>query len=456
MAVTTPTRGLASFAEHEMAQHLADEVLKDRFLYSAPFGWMQWDGKRWVRQEDREGIAVKRAFRRYLKAWVEKEVTRLLPTQTAALVGYLKIAGLERLERAVKTIGGVTVEGAWFDREPLLLNTPSGVLDLLDGSLNPHEPFYGMTKITAADYRPGATHPDWDKALEALPDDDTRHWLQCYLGRGVLGTQGGVEVTVFAIGGGANGKSLIFGAALEAVGTYGGIVADEVLAGRTHEEHMMDLRAMRFGLIEELADGHRVNVNRLKKILGTKRMKGRHLFQKPMEWEPCHTMVVTTNYTPIVTETDHGAWRRLLAVPFPFEFPLDPEYKERCYSDPDIQAAVLAWLVEGAMTPMPTLPSDAIQERTAIWRQTTDLVAQFVDECLHADPAGTVTRADMLDRFNEFIGRQGHKPMSGRTFTERFKSHPSVQALDIEEGKTGGVRNWKGVSLKAPSLRGVA
>lgn len=454
MAVTTtPTRGLASFAEHEMAQHLADAVLKDRFLYSPQLGWMEWDGIVWTRHADKEGLAVKREFRKYLKAWVEKEVTRLMPQQTAALVGYLKIAGLDRLERAVKTVPDMAVDASWFDRDPMLLNTPSGVVDLLDMSLNPHEPFYGMTRLTGASYKPGATHPTWDQALLAFPDEETMRWCQAYLGRGLVGTQGGVEFAPFFLGSGQNGKSVIIGSVQRACGKYAETVEASLLAGKVHEEHIMSLRALRLAVLEELADGHRLNVARMKQMIGTDRMVGRHLFREALTWTPTHTMVVTSNYLPIVPETDHGTWRRLVGVPFPKTFPLDPTFKQRCYEDVEVQEAVLAWLVEGAAMPMPTTLPAAVEAHTALWRQSVDLIAQFLDECCVLDPSEQVSRADLLEAFNDFVVSMGHRKMTGRTFTERFRDHKSVRDAGITESKNGrGTRCWDGVALKSSSI----
>jgi phage/plasmid-associated DNA primase len=59
----------------------------------------------------------------------------------------------------------VTIEGEAFDTDPDLLNVRNGVLDLRSGILRPHDPSLMLTKVTMVDYRPGATHQDWDKAL---------------------------------------------------------------------------------------------------------------------------------------------------------------------------------------------------------------------------------------------------------------------------------------------------
>jgi putative DNA primase/helicase len=456
VAVVNPTRGLATFAEHEMVQHLCDTLLEDRFLYCPQLGWMEWDGMVWKRHADREGIAVKREFRKYLKRWVESEVTRLLPAQTASLVGYLRIAGLDRLERAAKTVGGMAVEAAWFDRDPRLVNTPSGVVDLLDMSLNPHEPMYGMTRVTGASYTPGATHPTWQQALDAFPDEDTMRWVQAYLGRGLLGIQGGVEFAPFFLGTGQNGKSVIVGSVQRALGGYAKAVESSTLAGHVHEEHIASLRALRLAVVEELSDGHRLNVARLKQMIGTDKMIGRHLFREAMEWTPSHTLVVTSNYLPIVPETDHGTWRRLVGVPFPKTFPLDPGFKEACLEDVAVQEAVLAWLVEGAARPMPTTLPAAVEEHTALWRQSVDLIAQFVDECCVVGAGERVTRANLLQGYNDFIQSLGHKKMTGRTFTERFRDHKMVRDAGVSEVTMRGTRMWDGIALKASVIGGAA
>ena len=73
-----------------------------------------------------------------------------------------------------------------LDADPDLINTPSGVVDLRTGELLPHDPALLMTKITSGSYRPGFTHPDWNKALEALPEPE-REWLQVRIGQGITG-----------------------------------------------------------------------------------------------------------------------------------------------------------------------------------------------------------------------------------------------------------------------------
>ena len=45
-------------------------------------------------------------------------------------------------------------------------------------------------KITSGSYRPGFTHPDWEKALEAIPEAE-RDWLKVRIGQGITGPYAG-------------------------------------------------------------------------------------------------------------------------------------------------------------------------------------------------------------------------------------------------------------------------
>lgn len=89
----------------------------------------------------------------------------------------------------------------------------------------------------------------------------------------------------------------------------------------------------------------------------------RHVFQKNMTFKATHSLFTTTNYIPVVSETDHGTWRRLALVKFPYTFRKpgqalqsdsdragDPTLKARVEHNTDSQHdAIVTWAVEGAM-----------------------------------------------------------------------------------------------------------
>ena len=113
--------------------------------------------------------------------------------------------------------------------------------------------------------------------------------------------------------------------------------------------------------IEELPEEGVLNVKRLKDTLGTSRLSARRVFENVMQWDATHSLVQTTNYLPRVAQVDHGTWRRLALVRFPYTFTATPAGPHERLEDSGLKArleqgkegqyeAVLAWLVEGATT----------------------------------------------------------------------------------------------------------
>ena len=81
-----------------------------------------------------------------------------------ALLGERRITGILKLCAGIRT-----VEASDFDQHPDLLNVGNGVIELSNGDLLPHDRDLMMTTLTPTNYVPGATHPDWDAALQAVP-----------------------------------------------------------------------------------------------------------------------------------------------------------------------------------------------------------------------------------------------------------------------------------------------
>lgn len=308
--------------------------------------------------------------------------------------------------------------------------------------------------MTSVGYVKGATHDDWEQALRCQPDADTRRWLQAHLGSGCLGATRGDSLALLT-GNGANGKSTVTSAVVAALGTYASPVDRSVIVGKGHEEHKAALRGLRFGLVEELADGHRLNMAEVKSLVGTREVTARHLFQPSMRFTMQATLVVTTNYKPQVPDTDHGTWRRLARVEFPLRYgtepgdlPLDEGLRERCSTDPDALRAVLAWLVEGAQMPVPG-PSPDMEARQQEWREEVDSIAAFIVDCIDVDATATTSRRGLYLAFCAWADEQGQKQWAQRTFTQRWQVHPYVEAMRLDDVTIAGNRSYRGLAIKA-------
>jgi putative DNA primase/helicase len=433
------------FTEARMAETIAENVFLDRFAWSVGLGWLAYNGKIWTEASD---VTVNEAVREYVlerfaeaaEAYKRGDVEREVVDGWHGYLGKGKILNVRDLAR-----GLCEVRAMELDADPDLLCTPSGVVDLKTGELLPHDPDQLITKITSGSYRPGFTHRDWTKALEALPESE-RAWFQVLIGQGITGHTQPEGVMPVLQGSGENGKSLLTTDGLvPALGDAASVASPKLFQfsqGAEHSEERATLRGKRLLIAEELTEGRSIDVTALKQIQDVGIITARHVFQKNMSFQATHSLFTTTNYVPVVNETDWGTWRRLALIKFPFTFrkrgqPLesnsdrvgDPLLKRRIKANADNQHdAIVTWAVEGAIRwyadpATSLLPTAKVEADTRAWRVDADRILGFWDERLVADRDACVLTTEMRDAFNSWLHRNGHNEWAKELFGPRFTQH---------------------------------
>lgn len=465
-----------TFTDARLAETIADDVLTDRFIWVAGLGWLAWDGRRWAHTTD---VTVGEAVRRYT---LDRFAEVLAGMRTAAgqvgntnaVEGWRSMLSAGR-ERSVLTLArGIAERKAdELDADPDLINTPAGVVDLRTGELGPHDPALAMTKITSGSYRPEYTHPDWTMALEALPEPE-RAWLQTRIGQAITGHTTPDGVMPVLQGSGENGKSLVTTDGLvPALGDYASMASPKLFQaskGSEHSTERAELRGKRLLIAEELTEGRSIDVTALKQIQDVGIITARYIRQDNISFQTSHSLLTTTNYVPVVSETDHGTWRRLALLRFPFTFrkpgeplesgtdrPGDPTLKDRIKRDADGQHdAIVTWAVKGAirwnvdpdtsLAPTPTVEAD-----TRAWRADADRILGFWDERLVADRDACILTSELLEEFNNWLRANGHNPWSKELFGPRFVQHAETVRHGVAETRP---RQPKGLSRRGFGMTG--
>lgn len=432
----------AEFSDARLAETVANDVMADRYCWTDAFGWMKWNGVHW---ESCSQANVIEAVRLHFLSQFEREVRAGCTDERRASLQ--KLLSKARIEATTALAKGIVIkDAAKFDQFPNLLNTPNGVLDLTTKQLLPHDPKLLMTRVTAVPYDRNAEDKDWNTALQALPED-VRDWYQLRLGQAITGFMPPDDLLAICQGGGENGKTTLNMTAAKALGDYYVLVSDKVLMAdpKAHTTELMDLRGCRMGIIEETPEVAHLSVARLKKVIGTPEITARNVYKDSVTFTVTHTMFLSTNYKPLVEETDHGTWRRLALVRFPYRFlkpgqPLtskndrhgDPGLRDRLMNEDPGKRAALAWMVEGAyrwfqlQKVMPPLPT-TVEADTRTWRKESDLILRYIDENLVLDDEAHVLSFELLSHFNEWLKEQGHREWSAKTFASRFGSHDELQ-----------------------------
>lgn len=462
----------ASFTDAYLADQLCEEALEGRFCWAPGLGWLKWDGRVWADVSEVEPTNA-------AKEWAQAKFEAVLAEQKAdtsknllpKVTSWRGVLARNRVNNLIGFAKGIVlVDATEFDKDPDILNCTNGVLDLPTGKLGPHDPSRLCTKIAQAEYRPGARHPLWDKALTALPAE-LHTWVQDRYGQALTGYKTPDHVMVLGYGSGSNGKSTVTNVVRKTIGTYGVQVSDRVLMANPtdHPTELMDLKGARYAVLEETPEARQLNVQRLKAALvGTDDLTARRIRQDPVTFKVTHSLFVNSNYRPVVVETDHGTWRRLALLTYPFTFrkreselngPLDKlgdPRMEYAHDDTDVRSAALAWMVEGARRwyargrMMLEVP-ERVEGDTKAWRAETDLIMGFVEDRLRLRAEAFTAAADVLKAFNEWSADRGHRPWNDKTFASRFGAHDAVRAAKVTTGRkyVGGkqVRGWHGIEL---------
>lgn len=463
----------AAFTDAFLAEDLAHSALEGRYLWAAGLGWLEWDGRVWA-------VVPEPPVLEFVRTWAQSRFDEVLAEQSkdksknlgAKIQGWRGVLSGSRISAVLKLsrgVPGVYAVATEFDADPDLLTVGNGTVHLPTGTLRPHSPADRITKAANADFTPGLTHPMWSKALEALRPDAVA-WYQDRMGQAVTGYMTPDHVLVVSHGSGSNGKSSIVDVVLETLGAYGVQISDRVLMGNAndHPTELMSLRGARYAVLEETPEARRLNVQRLKSTVGTPRMRARYIRENEIEWASTHSIFINTNHQPVINETDHGTWRRLALLTFPFTYrkresevtqatdrlgdPAMPYIK----GDPAVRAACLAWLVEGArlfyargrrMLDV----AETVEKDTFAWRVESDQVLGFLTECTEFDRDGFVSTEDLLAAFNGWLDGTGHRPWNSTTLGVRMAGHEALRGSGVEqvrirrEGKLR--RGWTGLRL---------
>ena len=349
--------------------YVADTVerccLRGKFLWARGLGWLRWTGLVWATIDI--GI-VHDHLARGFREWYATAARR--GGEPAVLGKMSGLLAMSKIRQVIDLVHGhplITHEAEDFDAYPDVVNTPECVVDLRTGETYPNDPRWMLTKITSGRYVPGYTHEDWEQALTAL-DPPERAWFKARIGQAITGHPPSDGIMPVLQGTGENAKTaLTTDGPVRALGDYADMASHKLISAHRpgvseHSTELADLRGQRLLIGEELAEGRAIDVTALKRIQDVGRIKARYVHRDNITFTASHSLMVTTNYIPVINETDHGTWRRLALLRFRYTYRktaaeitrptdrlADPGLKQRIRQNLSGQHdAIVTWAIEGA------------------------------------------------------------------------------------------------------------
>ena len=367
----------AQFSEDALAAAFTQKH-GERWRYVAPWGhWLTWTGALWQREATLRSYDLSRQI---CRAAAARCASRKLKSKLSSAS---TVAAVERLARADRRHAATT---DMWDRDPWLLNTPAGVVDLRTGTTAAHDSALAMTKIAQA--VPQGDCPVWKGFLATVAGGDVE--LQDYLQRVAGYCLTGItteHALFFLYGTGANGKS-VFANTLNAImGDYATVAAMDIFMathGERHPTDMAGLRGARIVTSIETEQGSRWAESKLKALTGGDKITARFMRQDFFEFVPLFKLLVVGNHKPSIRNVDEAMRRRLHMVPFTVTIPpakRDKRLPERLLAERD---GILAWAIAGCLEWQRTglRPPAAVMDATEDYFEAEDAVGRWLaDRC---------------------------------------------------------------------------
>ena len=428
---------------------------KDELKYVGPWKcWMEWNGQRWVKDENMEGVA-ERASKMvgiFENEAVGKDEHKLALSwgNAAPRRAMIEIASQRR---------EVQLAPDQFDADPWSVGLPNGVLDLRTDDFRDPERGDLITKSLGVAFDPKATCPRWEQFQLEIHQGDAElvRYKQRLLGYCLTGLTH-EQVFHFLYGVGQNGKSTETGIWTALWGDYVKRTQSKLVTNRggIHQESetmIADLAGARLVIGAECAADVRLNAAIVKDLTGDDVLVGRHLYERQFSFKPTFKIFGYGNHRPTIFDMDKGIWRRLRVIPYEFEVPeaqRDFEIVNKLLAE---LPGILNWALEGFLQwKKQGLGSvKAVQIATDDYHEEEDEIGEFIRAHCVLDLRARVRRDELYEKFRDWSMFEQHVPenrvLGAKMFANRLRGG-GRQVTDYKP-KINSYRAWQGIELKA-------
>lgn len=417
--------------DHWLAGQLVERV-KDRLRYVPETGlYLVWDGTRW--QSDNTSLAEStivralQAFAAELVTMPAFEAMRKRRKQPAdKLLGEFlsttKVWGLERIMRVDRALA---ISVAQLDADPLLLNTPAGMVNLANGLTSQSDPDALCSRVTGVSMG-GGTFPRWAQFLHEATGGDAAlvNYLQRLCGYALTGLTKEQQLT-FMWGPGGNGKSVFVNVISRIMGDYWAQADASTFVQARGDKHPADLASLvgaRLVTAAETQQGRAWDEQRIKAATGGDPMAARMMFKNFFTFRPTFKLLFTGNYKPVLKGAGEAMRRRMHLVPFLNK----PEVVDRDLEVKLMEEApeILSWMVSGALAwQLHGLEAPpAVLDATNEYFEEEDTFGAWVEDRTEFDGVTFTPLQDLYQDWHEYANVRGEFAYTTRWLSSNLKT----------------------------------
>ena len=403
--------------------------------------WFCWTGNHW--QQERTKLAF---------AWARDLIRDLTESETIKVKALgRKTAFTSGVERFAQTDRCFAITAAEWNRDPYLLATPRGTVDLRTGKLRPASPDDRINKITAVGPPAAIECARWLAFLAEATGNDAEliNFIQRWCGYSLTGDIS-EHALVFCYGPGGNGKTVLLNTVSAILGDYATVAAMETFVASQFDQHPTDMAMLcgaRLVTAAETEEGRAWAETKIKQLTGGDPISARFMRQDFFTYKPTFKLMIIGNHEPALRNVDDAARRRINIVPF-IRKPavIDKQLEDKLRVE---WPGILRWMIQGCLNwqTVGLAPPETVLAATASYFDNQDLVSQWLEEKCDAEPGNehkTSTSAQLFKSWSDYAKAAGDPPGTRKSFARILARHK----FDPDRQAGTGARIWRGIRLK--------
>jgi putative DNA primase/helicase len=448
---TVPAKGARNEAARKPSSKLSNDIVTEdsaaqqfveqhggrlRYCHTRD-AWFHWNGVYWKQDGTGRAFHWARELARRL-AEDQDGKTRYIASKTSFAAG---------VERFAKHDPKIAVTSDYWDRDPWLLGTPAGTVDLRTGALRPASPDDGITKTTAVTPS-GGDCPQWLKFLNEATGEDKGliRFLQQWCGYCLTGITR-EHALLFVYGDGGNGKGVYLNTFTSVLKDYAVTSAMETFTASNGDKHPTDLAMLcgaRLVTASETEAGKAWAEARIKQMTGGDPITARFMRQDFFTYMPQFKLTIIGNHKPTLNNVDAAARRRFNIVPFTRK-PSAPDRQlgEKLMAE---APAILQWMIEGCLDWQKNelIRAACVIEATEEYFSDQEVFPRWLEEECITHPGATISEASsvLYRSWSEYARSVGAKPGAQADFKE------SMRRAGFTYRQTNTARQFCGIQLK--------
>lgn len=361
----------AAITEHLVAEAFTRRYT-DRMAYCHSRGaWLSFNGYVW--RQEMTPIAFHYA----------RQLSVLMANGTTGTTQHKSsfAAGVERMAKADPALARTASD---WDRDPWLLGTPEGTVDLKSGDMRESVPSEHISKSTAISPDLYIDCPRWLRFLKECTnnDADLQRYLQQISGY-VLTGDISEQILFFIYGKGGSGKGTFLNTIQAIMADYKATAPMSVLEKTKGTNHPTDIAMMdgaRLVTAQETEQGGTWNQQTVTSLTGGDPITARYMHMNNFTFQPLLKLVIIGNFAPSLKTVEDAMKRRLKIIPFKTKpVKKDLGLGKRLESE---WPGILRWMIEGCLDWQKNglIEPRVVTEETAKYFEDQDAFGQWIKQ----------------------------------------------------------------------------